>query len=105
MTDETFLAGIERDECKFALRHVYGCDARFNSTVVVSIPLRGRAPWCGSVHVFDISGHPSAKRGYAWPRRVNARSTIIHAVLESAAVTAPEHAVRTALGRRIRTTQ
>jgi hypothetical protein len=105
MTDENFLAGIERDECRLALRQLYGCDAHFNSTVAVSIPLRGRAPWRGSVHVFDISGHPSAKRGYAWPRRVNARTTVIHTVLENASVIAPEHAVRAVLGRRLRTTQ
>ena len=104
MTDATFLADIERDECRLALRQLYGCDARFNATVAVSIPVRGRAPWRGSVHVFDISGHPSATRGYAWPRRVNARTTIIHTVLESDKVAAPEQAVRTALGRRLRTT-
>jgi hypothetical protein len=100
MTDETFLADIERDECRLALRQLYGCDAHFNTTVVVSIPARGRAPWQGSVHVFDISGHPTATRGYAWPRRVNAQRTVIHTVLESDAVAAPEHAVRTVLGRR-----
>lgn len=105
MTDETFLAGIERDECRLALRQRYGCDAHFNTTVDVSIPLRGRAPWRGSVHVFDISGHPSATRGYALPRRMNARTMIIHTVLESASVTAPEQAVRTVLGRRLRATQ
>jgi hypothetical protein len=105
MTDDAFLARIEQDECRLALRQLYGCDAHFNTTVPVSIPVRGRAPWQGFVHVFDITGHPSARRGYAWPRRVNARRMVIHTVLESEAVAAPEQAVRTVLGRRLRTPQ
>jgi hypothetical protein len=54
------------------------------------------------VHIFDISGHASATRGYAWPRRINTHSTIIHTALESDPLASPEHAVRKVLGRRVR---
>jgi hypothetical protein len=54
------------------------------------------------VHIFDISGHALATRGYAWPRRISTRSTIIHTALERDALASPEQAVRKVLGRRMR---
>ena len=105
MKIEEFLRDIERDECRLALRQLYGCDARFNATVAICIPVRGRPPRRGPVHMFDLSGHASATRGYAWPRRINARTTIIHTALESEALASPEQAVRKVLGRRMRLSQ
>jgi hypothetical protein len=97
---EEFLRDIERDECRLALRQVYGCDARFCATVAICIPVRGREPWRGSVHLFNLYGHALATRGYAWPRPINTRTTIIHTALQSEACTSPEQAVRNVLVRR-----
>ena len=103
MTNEEFLNDIERDECRLALRQLYGCDARFKTSVAIRIPVRGRTPWRGSVHIFDLFGHASATRAYAWPRRVNARTTIIHTAIHSEeGLASPEQAVRKVLGRRVR---
>ena len=102
---ESFLTDIERDECRLALRQLHGCDAHFHSTVAVCIPVSGHEPWRGSVHVFDISGHASATRGYAWLRRVNAATTIIHTAMQREAVASPEQAVRMVLRRSRRRAQ
>lgn len=45
------------------------------ATFACSVPIRetfqGRPVWEGVVHVFDLQGHPSATRAYAWSAAID----------------------------------
>ena len=50
-----------------AISHMHGCEARWVESVAVHEKLAdGRTVWEGEVQVFDLVGHPKAKRAYAW---------------------------------------
>jgi hypothetical protein len=48
-----------------AIRHMHGCEATFVESVPVRETFRGATAWEGEVQVFDVIGHPTAKRCYA----------------------------------------
>lgn len=45
---------------------LHGCKAKWVESVPVKETFRGQTVWDGTVQVFSISGHPKAKRCYAW---------------------------------------
>jgi hypothetical protein len=49
-----------------AVQHLHNCGARWLRTVPVREVFRGKVAWEGDVEVFALSGHPKAKRAYAW---------------------------------------
>ena len=51
---------------KAAFRLHHHCDATHLETVPVIETFNGRPVWEGDVEVFQIHGHPKAKRGYGW---------------------------------------
>ena len=55
---------IER--VKLAVEHLHNCGAIHCATVPVHEVFRGQTVWQGDVEVFDLTGHPKAKRAYAW---------------------------------------
>jgi hypothetical protein len=55
---------IER--VKLALEHLHNCGAIHCATVPVHEVFRGQTVWQGDVEVFDLTGHPKAKRAYGW---------------------------------------
>ena len=48
---------------------MHGAGATWRETVPVHEVFRGRTAWRGEVEVFDLIGHPKAKRAYAWSHR------------------------------------
>ena len=46
--------------------HLHGCGAVHRDTVPVHEVFRGQTVWRGEVEVFDLNGHPKAKRAYGW---------------------------------------
>ena len=72
------------------------------ATLAQSIPVRetfeGKTVWEGVVHVFDLTGHPTATRAYAWSSPIE-RSTKrrFFAVLHQPPVDSPQAAVRAAI--------
>ncbi len=54
------------DRVKLALEHLHTCGATHRATVPVHEVFRGQTAWRGFVEVFDLTGHPKAKRAYAW---------------------------------------
>jgi hypothetical protein len=88
-------AGV--DELREAIRKVHGCDSRW----VEQVPVR-ETYWTGEVHVFDLIGHPTAARCYAWSQPVG-RERRIHAVLHGATVDSAAQAVRATIAARERT--
>jgi hypothetical protein len=49
-----------------AIRAPHGAESLWVETVPVKEIFQGRTSWDGEVEVFDITGHPRAKRCYAW---------------------------------------
>jgi hypothetical protein len=52
-----------------AVSQLHNCGASYRETVPVHEVFRGQTVWQGEVEVFDLTGHPKAKRAYAWSHR------------------------------------
>jgi hypothetical protein len=58
----------------------------------------GQPVWEGVVHVFDLTGHPTAIRAYAWSSPIEGSTKRrFFAVLHQPPVDSPEAAVRAAI--------
>jgi hypothetical protein len=51
---------------KSAIRDAHGCEAKHLHSVDIEESFEGRVTWHGKVEVFELDGHPTAKRCYAW---------------------------------------
>lgn len=49
-----------------AISRLHDCVASYAETVPVHEVFRGETVWKGDVEVFDLHGHPKAKRCYGW---------------------------------------
>jgi hypothetical protein len=58
---------IER--LKLAVEHLHKCSAVHVAGVPVHEKFQGQTVWQGQVEVFDLSGHPTAVRCYAWSHK------------------------------------
>ena len=54
------------EELKEVIRKLHGTEAKHVETVPVTEEFQGETVWQGEVEVFQIRGHPKAKRCYAW---------------------------------------
>ncbi|MDQ3621211.1 MAG: hypothetical protein M3463_01785 [Verrucomicrobiota bacterium] len=79
-----------------AIKSTHGCTARHVGTKPVVEVFRGEVAWDGDVEVFNISGHPKARRCYAWGYDDEGTFRIT-AVLELPPVDSPEAAVKVAI--------
>jgi hypothetical protein len=91
-------------ELKTAIRNLHGCESEYVETVPVTESFRGETIWNGDVEVFDIRGHPKAKRAYAWSHATgkNDQARRYVAVLELPPVESPETAVKVAVAAEIK---
>jgi hypothetical protein len=53
-------------QVQVAVSQLHNCGATYVKTVPVHEVFRGETVWQGDVEVFDLMGHPKAKRAYAW---------------------------------------
>ena len=71
------------------------------ATLVQSVPIReehvGQTVWDGTVHVFDLAGHPKATRAYAWSYELPDGKRRFFAVLHVPPIVGPREAVRAAI--------
>lgn len=80
-----------------AIQQQYKCGAIYRRTVAVHEVVKGKTVWDGDVEVFWLTGHPGAKRCYAWSRQESQNEEQIVAILEDPPVIGPASAVRTAI--------
>lgn len=82
-----------------AIRRTHGCEAEYAETVPVKEVFQGQTVWEGNVEVFNIRGHPKAKRCYGWAHATgeddNGKRYV--AVLELPPVVSAQTAVRAAI--------
>jgi hypothetical protein len=84
-----------------AFADLHGCEAKHVETVPVIERFQGKTVWEGDVEVFDLIGHPTAKRGYAWAYD-KAKGGEIVAVLELPPVISPRTAVQASIVGKMR---
>jgi hypothetical protein len=87
----------EITKLKDAIRASHGCESLHVESVPVKGVFEGQTTWQGTVEVFDLIGHPKAKRAYAWRYRDGNQNKTV-AVLEIPPVDSPESAVKVAIG-------
>lgn len=85
------------DELRLAIQQLHGCPSRIMASVPLSDNKLRRQSVDGRVHVFELIGHPSALRCYAWATPTKTSSTVMHAVLHAQGVTSPEAALQSVL--------
>lgn len=88
---------IER--LRMTVEHLHKCSARHVSTAPVHEVFKGQTAWKGDVEVFDLDGHPKAKRCYGWSYGEPEQFITI---LELPPVDSPESAVKVGVAYQIK---
>jgi hypothetical protein len=89
---------IEGSQLLNAVEQQHSCHATFAQTVPVRETFHGQPVWEGVVHVFDLGGHPTATRAYAWSSAIDGSDKRrVYAVLGIGAIKTPVDAVRAAI--------
>ena len=71
-------------ELRDVIRRIHRAEASHVESVPVKEMFEGRTVWEGAVEVFDLIGHPTAHRVYAWahdtenPDRPRRHVTVLH---------------------------
>jgi hypothetical protein len=89
---------VSADQLRVTVERMHTCKA----TLVQSVPVREQhadaTVWEGTVHVFDLKGHMTATRAYAWSSPIEGSDKRrFFAVLHLPPVTSPVEAVRAAI--------
>ncbi len=89
---------VSTDQLKRAVETQHGCLAALAQSAPVKETFGGETVWEGVVHVFDLTGHPTARRAYAWSSPIEGSDKRrFFAVLHQPPITSPLEAVRAAI--------
>ena len=89
---------VSVDELRQAVEQMHGCRATLREVVPVLEHFRGAVAWEGTVHVFDLANHPSAKACFAWSAPIDGSGRRrFYAVLQMSPVLSASDAVKAAL--------
>jgi hypothetical protein len=89
---------VDSTELQQAVERQHHCKARLAQSVPVKETHKGETVWEGVVQVFDLEGHPTATRAYAWSSPIEGSDKRrFFAVLHLGPVTGPVEAVRAAI--------
>ena len=90
------------EELRDVIRRLHGAEATHIESVPVKEEFRGQTVWEGIVEVFDLTGHATAHRVYAWvnesPDKPRQHVTVLH----SHPIKSAQDAVRAAIVREFR---
>jgi hypothetical protein len=76
----------------------HGGKGAFVRSILVAKPKDDRNAWDGVVHVFNLTGHPTARRAYAWATPIQgSKAPRYFAVLHQGQVRGPGDAVTAAV--------
>ena len=79
-----------------AIETTHGCKAAHERSAVVMEQFRGQLIWDGVVEVFTLTGHPKARRCYAWSLEEDGQPRSV-TILELLPVDSPSTAVQAAI--------
>ena len=86
------------DQLREAVERMHGGTATLAQSVPVRETFEGKTVWEGVVHVFDLTGHPTATRAYAWSSPIEGSTKRrFFAVLHTDKINSPLQAVRAAI--------
>lgn len=89
---------VSVDQLQRAVEDQHGGKAVLVGAEPVKETFNGQTVWEGTVHVFDLDGHPSATRAYAWSSPVEGSAKRrFYAVLHLGGIRGPADAVRAAI--------
>src|SRR6266566_648850 len=92
------MAKVEADQLKKTVENMHGGTATLAQSVPVREAFEGKPVWEGVVHVFDLAGHPTATRAYAWSSPIEGSTKRrFFAVMHQPPVDSPQAAVRAAI--------
>ena len=87
------------EELRGLIRRLHGVESKHVGSVPVKETFQGLTVWDGCVEVFELVGHPTASKLYAWshdtddPDNPKRHVTVLHSGL----ITSPLRAVRAAI--------
>jgi hypothetical protein len=86
-------------DLKRSIESQYGGTATLIQSVPVPVreTFGGQTVWDGVVSIFNLKGHPTAKRAYAWSCELPDGKRRFFAVLQTNRITSPTEAVRAAI--------
>ena len=88
----------ERDQLREAIERMHGGAAAFLQSVPIRETFKSKPVWEGVVHIFDLSGHPTATRAYAWSSPIEGSTKRrFFAVPHTNRINSPLEAVRAAI--------
>jgi hypothetical protein len=86
------------NQLRETIEKMHGGSATLAGTVPVREEFQGKTVWEGVVYVFDLAGHPTATRAYAWSSPIEGSTKRrFFAVLHAAPVDSPQAAIRAAI--------
>jgi hypothetical protein len=87
------------EQLQMVIHQLHKADSKYVESVPVHEVFRGQTVWQDTVEVFDLTGHPKAKRCYAWAQRTGPKPEDVKftTVLEIPPVESPQTAVKVAL--------
>src|SRR5438309_8500555 len=89
---------VRTEDLKRAVEAQHDCKAARMQSVPVKETFEGKTVWEGVVHVFDLAGHPTATRAYAWSSPIEGSTKRrFFAVLHQPPINSPQAAVRAAI--------
>jgi hypothetical protein len=92
------------EELRDVIRRLHGADAKHIGSVPVKEMFQGKTVWDGIVEVFELRGHPTASKLYAWthdtddPEKPRRHVTVLH----GHPITSARDAVRAAIVQEFR---
>ena len=92
------------EELRDVIRRLHNSDAAHVESVPVKEVFQGQTVWDGTVEVFDLAGHPTAHRIYAWAHQTdNPQKPVRHVtVLHLHPVKSAQDAVKAAIMQEFR---
>ncbi len=84
------------ENLRTAIETMHQCKAVHERSAVIVEKFGGKTVWEGIVESFALSGHPKAKRCYAWSYQDKGETQYVN-VLEIPPVVSPETAVRASI--------
>jgi hypothetical protein len=88
---------VSAEQLKRFIEAQHGGTGTLLQSVRIKDTQRSQGAWDGVVHVFELKGHPKARRAYAWSSPVSGTAKPrLFAVLHMGAVTGPIQAVKAA---------
>lgn len=76
---------------------MHGVESTWVESVAVTEMFHGKTVWDGEVQVFDLVGHATAPRAYAWSYATTGTKRQFVAVLHAGPVVSPISAVRASI--------